>query len=401
VELIVSLLSGGLLQASVTTMVVFTLIATHVTIVAVTVYLHRHSAHRSLELGAPLKHFFRFWLWLTTGMTTKAWTAIHRKHHAVCETPDDPHSPQIFGIKKVLLEGAELYRASAKDQELLKRFGKGTPDDWLERNVYTPHSAMGVTLLALIDVALFGAAGLTVWAVQMLWIPVLAAGVINGIGHFWGYRNFECPDAATNISPWGILIGGEELHNNHHTYPNSAKLSVKPWEFDMGWFWIRLFQTVGLAKPLSTGPVVQRVSGKHAIDIDTAWAVLNDRFRIMADYAEQVMAPHVRAEAQRIGVSANGLFKRAKSLLMRDEALVDEAERAQISKLVDVSPVLKTLYERRLALQAVWAKRGGDAEVMLAAFKQWCHDAEATGIQSLRDFVAELKSYTIPKLATA
>ncbi|NJN06363.1 MAG: hypothetical protein HC814_08375 [Rhodobacteraceae bacterium] len=269
-------------------LVVYTLIVTHITIVSVTVYLHRHSAHRAVELHPALQHFFRFWLWLTTGMTTKAWTAIHRKHHAKCETEEDPHSPVIFGIRKVFWQGAELYKAASKQQDILDRYGKGTPDDWLERNVYNKHSATGIAIMAVVNITLFGAAGLTIWAIQMMWIPVFAAGVINGIGHWWGYRNFECPDAASNISPWGILIGGEELHNNHHTYPNSAKLSVKPWEFDIGWFWIRTFEVLGLAKPLSTGPVVERVAGKHAIDLDTVWAVLNDRFRVMAHYAERV-----------------------------------------------------------------------------------------------------------------
>jgi fatty-acid desaturase len=391
----------GVTHASIGTLVLYTLVMTHITIVSVTVYLHRHSAHRSLELHPALKHFFRFWLWLTTGMTTKAWTAIHRKHHAVCETPDDPHSPQIYGLKKVLLEGAELYRASARQPEILARYGKGTPDDWIERHVYTPYSARGVALLAVIDVVLFGAAGLVVWAVQMLWIPFLAAGVINGIGHYWGYRNFECPDAATNISPWGILIGGEELHNNHHTYPNSAKLSVKPWEFDIGWFWIRLFETFGLAKPLSTGPVVARVAGKDSIDLDTTWAVLNDRFRVMANYAERVVAPVVEQESSRLGGAARSALRRAKSLLVREESLVDDAGREQISALVGMSPVIKVIYEKRRELQAVWAKRGGDAETLLREFRQWCHDAEATGIQALRDFVADLRSYTVPTLAKA
>ncbi len=393
--------ADGLTHASLASLVVYTLIVTHITIVSVTVYLHRHSAHRAVELHPVLQHFFRFWLWLTTGMTTKAWTAIHRKHHAKCETDEDPHSPVIFGIRKVFWQGAELYKVASKDQEILDRYGKGTPDDWLERRVYNKHSAAGITLMAVINIALFGAAGLTIWAIQMVWIPLFAAGVINGIGHWWGYRNFECPDAASNISPWGILIGGEELHNNHHTYPNSAKLSVKPWEFDIGWFWIRLFQMLGMAKPLSTGPVVERVSGKHVIDLDTVWAVLNDRFRVMADYAERVVGPHVEAEAQRADQAARGLFKRAKALLTREDSLVDAAGRDQISKLVDVSPVLKTVYEKRLELQQVWAKRGGDAEVLLAAFRQWCQDAEATGIASLRDFVAELKSYTVPGMARA
>jgi stearoyl-CoA desaturase (delta-9 desaturase) len=392
-------LHQGLTNASLGAMVLYTLAVTHVTIVAVTVYLHRHSAHRALELHPVLKHFFRFWLWLTTGMTTKQWTAVHRKHHADCETEEDPHSPQIFGLSKVLWQGAELYKMSATKPEILERYGKGTPDDWMERHVYSGHSVFGIGLMMIIDLALFGVAGLTIWAIQMVWIPFFAAGVVNGIGHYWGYRNFECPDAARNLLPWGILIGGEELHNNHHTYPNSAKLSVKPWEFDIGWLWIRLFQLFGLARPLSTGPVVERVVGRQVIDTDTVWAVLNDRFRVMANYAERVVAPLVEQEVQRADAATRGVLKRAKRLLTREETLVDAAGRHELDRAVDANPVLKTLYELRQQLQGVWAKRGGDAEELLRAFKQWCLDAEATGIQALHDFVADLKSYTVPARA--
>ncbi|HNB46216.1 MAG TPA: fatty acid desaturase, partial [Burkholderiaceae bacterium] len=232
-------LAHGLLHASVWQMVVVTLVATHITIAAVTIFLHRAQAHRALELGPLPSHFFRLWLWLTTGMVTQEWVAIHRKHHAKCETVDDPHSPITRGLKTVLLTGSELYRAEAKNQETLSKYGHGTPDDWVERNVYSRFVWQGVALTLIADVLLFGAAGLTIWSVQMLWIPITAAGIINGIGHYWGYRNFEAPDTSTNISPWGLIIGGEELHNNHHTYPTSAKLSVKPYEFDIGWGYIR------------------------------------------------------------------------------------------------------------------------------------------------------------------
>jgi len=395
-----SFLYQGLTHASLGAMVVYTLVMTHITIVAVTVYLHRYSAHRALELNGALKHFFRFWLWMTTGMTTKQWTAVHRKHHADCETEEDPHSPQIFGLRKVLWQGAELYKITAAKADVLDRYGKGTPDDWIENHVYV-HSVFGIGLMMVIDLALFGVAGLTIWAVQMVWIPFFAAGVVNGIGHYWGYRNFECPDAARNLVPWGILIGGEELHNNHHTYPNSAKLSAKPWEFDIGWMWITLFRWLGLAKPLSTGPVVERIAGKDQIDKDTVWAVLNDRFRVMANYAERVVAPHVELELQRADATTRTLLKRAKSLLTREDTLVDAAGRNDITRVVDGSPLLKTIYEFKQRLQVVWTKRGGDAEVLLGDFKQWCIDAEATGIASLREFVADLKSYTVPKLSRA
>ncbi len=396
-----SFLYKGFLDASFGTMVLYTLVMTHITIVSVTLYLHRYSAHRALEMHPVLKHFFRFWLWLTTGMLTKEWTAVHRKHHVDCETEEDPHSPQIFGLRKVLWEGAELYGVTAAKPEVLERFGKGTPDDWIERNLYSRFKISGVGTMMVIDLALFGVSGLTIWAVQMMWIPFWAAGVVNGIGHFWGYRNFECPDAARNLVPWGILIGGEELHNNHHTYPNSAKFSVKAWEFDLGWVWINLFRLFGLARPLSTGPIVEKVEGKNLIDKDTLWAVLNDRFRVMANYAERVVAPAVETEVQRADAATRAVLMRAKTLLTREETLVDEAGRNDITRAVDGSPALKTIYELKQRLQSVWARRGGDAEVLLGDFKQWCIDAEATGIQALREFVADLKSYTVPKLSRA
>ena len=396
-----SFLYKGFLDASFGTMVLYTLVMTHITIVSVTLYLHRYSAHRALEMHPVLKHFFRFWLWLTTGMLTKEWTAVHRKHHVDCETEEDPHSPQIFGLNKVLWEGAELYGVTAAKPEVLERFGKGTPDDWIERNLYSKFKISGVGTMMVIDLALFGVAGLTIWAIQMVWIPFLAAGVINGVGHYWGYRNFECPDAARNLVPWGILIGGEELHNNHHTYPNSAKFSVKSWEFDLGWVWINLFRMFGLARPLSTGPIVAKVEGKNLIDKDTLWAVLNDRFRVMANYAERVVAPAVENEVQRADAATRAVLMRAKTLLTREETLVDEAGRNDITRAVDGSPALKTIYELKQRLQNVWARRGGDAEVLLGDFKQWCIDAEATGIQALREFVADLKSYTVPKLSRA
>ena len=377
--------------------ILYTLVVTHVTIVSVTVYLHRFSAHRALELHPGLQHFFRFWLWLTTGMVTVEWTAIHRKHHVTTETEDDPHSPRIHGLRAILFRGTEFYRAGAT-ADTVDRYGKGTPEDWLERNVYSRFLFTGIVIVAVADIVLFGSIGIVVFGVQMLWIPFFAAGVINGVGHFWGYRNFECPDAATNIVPWGILIGGEELHNNHHTYPNSAKLSVRPWEIDLGWFWIRCFQLLGLAKPLYTGPVVERVNGKKQIDMDTTWAVLNDRFEVMARYAEEVVGPLVEEEYRRADKATRQMLKRAKSILCREETLIKEVERQRISRIVDNIPVLATIYEMRIELQAVWSKRGGNGDELLIAFKEWCSTAEATGIQALGDFVVELKSYSVPRL---
>jgi len=291
---------NGLLDLSPWQVVGATLLMTHLTIISVTVFLHRHQAHRALELHPLMSHLFRLWLWLTTGMRTREWVAIHRKHHVKCETEEDPHSPQVLGLKRVMWQGAELYRQEAEVSETLEKYGKGTPDDWLERHVYH-YSFAGIGLMMLIDLLLFGAAGLTVWAVQMVWIPFWAAGVINGVGHYWGYRNYECPDASTNIAPWGILIGGEELHNNHHTFPNSAKLSSKRWEFDIGWMYIRLMEMLGLArvKKVARRPLLGEP--KPTLDMDTVRAVLTHRFQVMSHYSRDVILPVCHMELKNAG----------------------------------------------------------------------------------------------------
>ena len=386
---------NGLLDLSVWQLIAVTLVLTHITIVSVTVYLHRYSAHRSLELHPALKHFFRFWLWLTTSMNTREWTAIHRKHHAKCETPDDPHSPVHKGLSTVLRKGAELYMEEAKNEETLRIYGKNCPDDWIERNLYNRFPIAGVTLMAIIDLALFGVLGITVWAVQMMWIPVLAAGVINGLGHALGYRNFECRDAATNILPWGILIGGEELHNNHHTYPNSAKLSVKKWEFDMGWLWIRLFSLLGLAEVRRTAPIAHRVEGKQTLDMDTAMAILNNRFQIMAQYRKLVIKPAVRSELARMDESVRHLFRRAKRLLSRETSLLDDRHQARIQTMLEHSQALKVIYEKRLALQQIWGRTSANSHEMLQALKDWCNQAEESGIKALQEFADSLRTYSL------
>ncbi len=392
----------GLLDLSVWQLIATTLLLTHVTIVSVTVYLHRYSAHRSLELHPALKHFFRFWLWLTTAMNTREWTAIHRKHHAKCETPDDPHSPVHKGLSTVVRKGAELYMEEAKNEETLRIYGKNCPDDWIERNLYSRFPNAGIVLMLLIDLALFGVLGLTVWAVQMIWIPFWAAGVVNGLGHAVGYRNFECRDAATNLVPWGILIGGEELHNNHHTYPNSAKLSVRKWEFDMGWAWIRLFSLLGLAKVNRTAPIAHRIEGKQQLDMDSAMAILNNRFQIMAQYRKLVIVPLVRQELGRADASVRHQLRRAKRLLAREPSLLQQEQQAHIDDMLAQSQALKVIYEKRLALQQIWTRTSSNGHDMLAAIKQWVHEAEASGIQSLREFAEHLRTYSLrPSVAPA
>ncbi|SER82578.1 delta-9 fatty acid desaturase DesA [Halopseudomonas bauzanensis] len=386
---------NGLLDPSGWQLLAIILVLTHITIVSVTVYLHRYSAHRSLELHPALKHFFRFWLWLTTSMNTREWTAIHRKHHAKCETPDDPHSPVQKGLSTVLRKGAELYMEEAKNEDTLRIYGKNCPDDWIERNLYGRFRNAGIISMLVIDLALFGVLGLTVWAVQMIWIPLLAAGVVNGLGHAVGYRNFECKDAATNILPWGILIGGEELHNNHHTYPNSAKLSVKKWEFDMGWLWIRLFSALGLATVRRTAPIAHRIEGKQTMDMDTAMAILNNRFQIMAQYRKQVIKPLAQQEMQRVDESVRHLFRRAKRLLSRETSLLEPQQEAKIQTILEQSQSLRIIYEKRLALQQIWTRTSSNGHEMLQALSDWCTQAEATGIKALRDFAAQLRTYSL------
>ena len=387
------LLAHGVLDLSIPALIGVTLLLTHITVLGVTIYLHRFSAHRALWMHPALQHFFRLWLWLGTGMTTKEWTAVHRKHHAECETTEDPHSPVVMGLSTILWDQASAYRIAAAKPELIARYGSGTPADWIEAHVYK-YSFIGIGLMALIDLVLFGVIGLSVWAIQMMWIP-LVGGVINGIGHFWGYRNFEPPDASRNIVPIGILIGGEELHNNHHTYPNSAKYSARAWEFDLGWMYIRLFMALGLVRPLSTGPVIERRT-TALLDRDTAMALVNDRFNVMATYARTVVAPIVRQQRLDANAATKKLLRSAHRLLCRDASLLDERSRARLATLVEV-PELKTVYDLRLRLQDIWSKRTGSLEDIVSALRQWCQDAEASGVETLRAFVDDMQRYTVPK----
>ncbi|MBB72359.1 MAG: acyl-CoA desaturase [Legionellales bacterium] len=371
------------------------LILTHITIIAVTVYLHRCQAHRGLDIHPALAHVFRLWLWLTTGMVTKEWVAIHRKHHAFCETEDDPHSPQIMGLKKILWQGAEVYREAAKDEAMVERYSVGTPNDWLERKVYTPFSGKGILLMLLIDVLLFGLPGITIWALQMIWIPFFAAGVINGIGHYFGYRNFECPDAATNIFPIGIITGGEELHNNHHTYGTSAKFSVKWWEFDLGWQYIKLFRLMGLAKVKKIAPQEKLDTSKHHIDVDTLKALLNNRFQVMAAYAKTVVKPVFKQEKRNAESTQKPLFKRMRKLLTREQSLITDDCQARIEQLLETDTDISVIYQYQQKLLAIWQRTTASQKELIEAFQEWCKQAEASGIDALSNFANYIRSYAL------
>ncbi|XHS77715.1 fatty acid desaturase [Burkholderiaceae bacterium UC74_6] len=389
-------LDGGLLDLPVWQVIVYTLVTTHITIAAVTIFLHRAQAHRALDLGPIPSHFFRFWLWIATGMVTKEWVAIHRKHHAKCETEEDPHSPQTRGLSKVMKEGAELYRAESRNQETLSKYSHGVPNDWIERNLYSRYSWQGVGLMLILNVALFGALGATVWAVQMAWIPFFAAGVINGVGHFWGYRNFEAPDASTNISPWGILIGGEELHNNHHTYPTSAKFSVKKGEFDIGWVYIRAFEAIGWAKVRKTAPRLQ-VGEIRAADKQTLDAVITNRYEVMASYARKLQATcseelaRLRAEGAQQTAKFKQ-FKLAKRWLHRDEDKIPADVHGELAHARAASPALDKLVTMREELRQLWTRTNVSAEQLVVDLKDWCHRAEASGIAELRSFSLALRT---------
>jgi stearoyl-CoA desaturase (delta-9 desaturase) len=385
----------GILDLSPWQVVIATLILTHITIATVTVFLHRSQAHRALDLHPALNHFFRFWLWLTTGMLTREWVAIHRRHHAKCETPEDPHSPQILGLRKVLAEGAELYRAANGDPETLRRYAHGAPDDWLENEFYGRYTWQGVGLMLILDLLLFGVYGITVWAVQMLWIPVFAAGVINGIGHYWGYRNFESPDASTNIVPWGILIGGEELHNNHHAFPSSAKLSSKWWEFDIGWLYIRVLSALGLAKVKKVAPEPHIIEGKKIVDMETLRAVIVARMHVFAGYTREVLAPVTRAELCRSERHCRRLYRRTRRLLAVEAGRLDEQARARLEQLLAQSKTLETVYQYRERLHDLWERTAPSQEALLKSLQDWCQQAEATGIQALQTFARNLRGYSL------
>jgi stearoyl-CoA desaturase (Delta-9 desaturase) len=386
-------LAHGLWSLAWWQIVLFSLALTHITMISVTVFLHRHQAHRALDLHPIASHFFRLWLWLTTGQVTKEWAAIHRKHHAKCEQADDPHSPHVYGIKKVLFQGAELYRAESKNKETMARFGHGTPDDWLERNLYSRFSWQGVGLMMIIDLTLFGAAGLAVWALQMAWTPITAAGIINGAAHFWGYRNFESPDASANLVPWGIIIAGEELHNNHHTYPTSAKLSVKPYEFDIGWMYISLMQMVGLAKVKKTPPKLAYGDIRPVADEKTLEALIANRYEIMAGYANGMrLAAKAEFDAMRSRSADAAVIQAAGRWLHRDTDKVPAAAVAQLAIARAASPVLDKMVIMREELRQLWLNTSHSREQLASDLQAWCHRAEESGVAALQEFSMKLRA---------
>jgi stearoyl-CoA desaturase (delta-9 desaturase) len=375
--------------------VLATFLMVQLTIAGVTLYLHRDQTHRAVDLHPAVRHFFRLWLWLTTGQGTCEWVAVHRKHHARCETADDPHSPQIVGLRKVLFQGAELYRAETARPETLEKYGRGTPDDWLERNVYRRFSYTGVVLLAILDLVLFGVPAITIFAVQMMSIPFLAAGIINGVGHHTGYRNFECEDASRNVVPWGIFLGGEELHNNHHAFPSSARFSMRAWEFDIGWLFLQVLSFVGLAKVRRVAPRPV-VAAERPIDLATLRAIIVNRMHVLQEYTSKVTLPVFDNELTRPACARfRGMLGSARRALVRRPSLLDEGAREKLAELLESSSTLRTVHEFRERLRSLWEGANVSNEGLIAQLKDWCSQAEASGIKSLQEFAARLRCYQL------
>jgi stearoyl-CoA desaturase (delta-9 desaturase) len=386
----------GLLDLSFWGYVAVSFIMVQITVLSVTLYLHRDAAHRAMDLHPAIRHFCRFWLWMSTGIVTREWVAIHRKHHARCETPDDPHSPQVEGLRKVLLEGAELYQAEAMNGETLEKYGRGTPDDWLENRLYSSHRNLGIIAFVVACLVLFGVPGIIMIAVQMASQPLLAAGIINGVGHYAGYRNFECDDASRNIVPWALLLGGEELHNNHHAFPSSARFSIQRWEVDIGWGAIRVLRVLGLAHVRRVAPKPAVQPGRAVVDLETARAIIVNRMHVMRDYTRSVTVPVFRRELVNLRDRGLSLPRRAKLLFVRQPDLLDPGARARLSELLESSQALKTVHEFRERLKALWDGKGTVSnERLIAQIKEWCQQAESSGIRVLQDFAATLRGYTM------
>ncbi|MBD9377788.1 fatty acid desaturase [Pseudoxanthomonas sp. PXM04] len=389
-------LIGGLTGLVWWELLIVLLVFTQLTIFSVTLYLHRSQAHRGVDFHPVLNHFFRFWTWLTTSMITKEWVAIHRKHHAKVETEEDPHSPQTKGIGNVFWRGVELYREARGQRADIEQYGKGAPDDWVERHVYTPHANLGPTFLLLVNAVLFGLPGVALWAIQMAWIPFWAAGVINGLGHWWGYRNFESSDTSTNLTPWGVWVGGEELHNNHHAFPSSARFSMRRWEVDIGWIVIKGMEKVRLAKVLRVAPTLDIRPNIAVPDADTLKALLSHRFQAMTDYQRNVLKPALKEEAAQAGAKLRALLPRKlRRGLVDDGRWLKPDAREQLRNWVSQRPRISALVEHRARLSALLEARSHDAAERLKALQAWCHEAEASGIRALQEYSARLKGYAL------
>jgi stearoyl-CoA desaturase (delta-9 desaturase) len=369
----------------------FTFAMVELMFLGVTLYLHRDQSHGGLVLHPVLRHFFRFWLWFCSGTVTREWVAVHRRHHTFADRPGDPHSPVVFGLKRVVLEGYELYIAAARDPKILANYGRGTPDDWLERRLYSRFPKLGISLFVLLQLVAFGVPAITMLAVQLIAQPFFAAGIINGLGHRIGYRSFEMPTAATNIVPWGVLIGGEELHNNHHAFPSSPRFAVQWWEIDMGWLFICVFRAFGLARVGSLAPTPNIVRDRADINADTVRALFTNRMHVLRDYRRRVIRPVFRelTKQENASVHARG----SAQLLVRHPKLLDERARQQLRELLDRYEVLRTVIEFRDRMQQLWDETSTSHGRALEQLRDLCTQAEGSSLLALRRFALTLRTY--------
>jgi len=388
----------GLVELDFWGYVTVSLLMLQFTIIGVTLYLHRDQAHRAVDLHPLVRHAFRFWLWFGTAMNTREWVAVHRKHHARCETDEDPHSPVSKGLRRVLLQGAELYREEALKPETQEKYGRGTPEDWIQCHLYDRFHDGGVVLFSVACLLLFGVPGIIMIAVQLASMPLFAAGVINGLGHHTGYRNFETDDASTNIVPWGVVLGGEELHNNHHAFPSSARFSIRRWELDLGWGLLSIFRLAGLARIKKVAPRLQLDAGRDVIDLDTVRALIVNRMHVLRAYTRSVTIPVFRSELRQLGASESNPFRRAKRLLVRNAALLDEASRQRLAQVLERSHSLRTVHEFRERLQALWNTANVSNDRLIVQLREWCLQAEASGIKALEDFADNVRAYRLAAL---
>ena len=380
----------GLLHLPVWGYFLVTFLTIETMFLGVTLYLHRDQSHGGLILHPGLRHLFRFWLWFSSGAITKEWVAVHRRHHAHADQPGDPHSPVVFGVRRVLFEGFELYRAAARDPDTIRNYGRGTPDDWLERHVYAAFPYIGITLFTVAHLLLFGVPGIIMIAVHLSAQPFFAGGVINGLGHAVGYRSFEMPSTATNLVPWALLLGGEELHNNHHAFPRSARFAVQRWELDIGWLFIRLFSALGLARVRWVAPRPHFERRRHELDTDTVNALFTNRMHVLRAYARRVVLPVCRDLARHEhGAVPAGAGK----LLVRHPTLLAEEARRKLRELLDRYEVLRRVVEYREGLQQMWTGAAGNPAPALTQLREWCRRAEESGIAALRDFAKGLPAY--------
>lgn len=389
-------IAHGLLPLSWWAYLIIAAVTVHATVIGVTLYYHRDQAHRSLDLHPLLRHVFRFWVWATTAMVCSQWVAIHRKHHAFVETENDPHSPQILGLRYFLGHGAEVYAEARRDPGIVAKYGRGTPDDRFE-HFCARHPHVGVTVLGLVEVGLLGAPGLAIWAAQMLAMPLLASALVNGIGHHSGYRNFELPDASANVGPFGFIAGGEELHNNHHAFPSSARFSVRPFEFDVGWAYIRALAAFKLARVRRVYPRPRFSPSPSRLDVESLRAVVTNRMHVLRAYRREVLLPVLREELAhgRLG----RYFRRDRRLLMRDERLLDDAALSRRERLIARFPKLQAAWHYREGLRAIWEERGHSNEKVLERFREWVSSAESSDITGLAEFAARLRTYRLSRAA--